>query len=607
MPKVFDFTSPPFDRLRPAEVERVNRVVDVVFFREGRTVIARGTLPDRFHVVIKGLVEERDAEGEAVTVHESGDGFDSGILVHQAARHDFVVREEAICYVLPIEDFLDLTANNPAFAAFFFKDISHKLEALGQQRANPQALGALTTRVGQAMLHEPVYVSPACTLHEAAVRMEETGQRGLLVRDGEGGRVGIFTGVDLTRAAVAERQPLDTPVRDLVHWGVHGVEEGAFLFEAALLMARHRVRHLAVRGGGDDTIVGVLDAANVLSSLANQAEPIGALIDRARSPAELAEAGERIGFLVRQLHDSGTKVGFVTELSTDLHRRITAKLFAQLAPPGLAENACLVVMGSEGRAEYLAKTDQDNGLVLKDGYDPPELHRFREDFTEALIAVGFPACPGEIMVRNPAWSKPLAAWRRDALGWIVEPDEQALMNVAIFYDAAPVAGDASLLAAAKGHLFDILADNRAFLARFARAIDLFDTPLGFFSTFRTDRQHQDGLDLKKGGIFPIVHGVRALALERRLAETNTVERIRRLQALGALDKGLAGELADAFNVLMGLRLGARLEKMRLHQPLDNFIRPAAVSKLERDLLKDALQIVKRFKEVVRHHFHLGAF
>ena len=47
--------------------------------------------------------------------------------------------------------------------------------------------------------------------------------------------------------------------------------------------------------------------------------------------------------------------------------------------------------------------------------------------------------------------------------------------------------------------------------------------------------------------------------------------------------------------------------MRLHQPLDNFVRPDEITKLERDLLKDLLQIVKRFKEVVRHHFHLAMF
>lgn len=603
MPKTFDFSSPPFDRLRPAEVERVEHAVDVVFFRTGETVIRRGSLPDHFFILIKGIVEERDGE-EVVAVHESGDGFDSEILVHQAVRHDFVVREEAICYALPIEDFLDLTANNPSFAAFFFKDISLKLEALGQRRANPQALGTLTARVGQAMLQEPVYVSPEATFHEAALAMERHGQQSLLVREGD--RIGIFSSVDLTRAAVAERRPLETPVRELVRWNVVAVEEDNFLFEAALLMARRRVRHLVVRREGE--IVGVLDAANALSSLANQADPIGALIEQAETPAELAEAGERITFLIRQLHDSGTKINFITELATDLHRRITAKLFAKLAPEGMAERACLVVMGSEGRGEYLVKTDQDNGMILADGYEPPDWESFRRRFTDALIEAGFPACPGEIMVRNPAWSKPLASWREDARAWLLHPDEQALMNVAIFYDAAPVAGDARLLEQAKGYLFDLLAENSAFHARFARAIEMFDTPLGLFTTFLTGKDAPKGaLDIKKGGIFPLMHGVRALALERRLTETNTLQRVRRLQAQGVLEKDLAQQVADAFSFLLGLRLSARLEKMRLHQPLDNFVNPEAITKLERDLLKDSLQIVKRFKEVIRHHFRFGMF
>jgi CBS domain-containing protein len=182
------------------------------------------------------------------------------------------------------------------------------------------------------------------------------------------------------------------------------------------------------------------------------------------------------------------------------------------------------------------------------------------------------------------------------------------MNVAIFYDAAAVTGDERLLDRAKEYLFELLADQSAFHARFARAIELFDTPLGFFSTFVTGGgAHKDELDLKKGGIFPLMHGVRALALEQRLTETNTIQRIRRLQASGVLDRKLAQDLAEAFNFLLALRLSSRLEKMRLHQPLDNFVRPDTISKLERDLLKDSLQIVKRFKEVVRHHFHLAMF
>ena len=139
MPKAFDFSSPPFDRLRPMEVERVNRVVDVVFFRTGQTVLAAGTLPDQFYVVIKGLIEER-AGAEVVAVHESGDGFDSEILVHQTAAHDFVVREEAICYALPIEDFLELTANNTGLRRLLLQ--GHLAQAGGAGPAAGEPAGA---------------------------------------------------------------------------------------------------------------------------------------------------------------------------------------------------------------------------------------------------------------------------------------------------------------------------------------------------------------------------------------------------------------------------------------------------------------------------------
>jgi CBS domain-containing protein len=145
------------------------------------------------------------------------------------------VREEAICYRLPVEDFLDLTANNPEFAGFYFRDISHKLDALARQDVGPSTVGALTARVGGALLADPAYVSPEPDLHEAAVRMDAEGSRALLLKDGDG-RLGIVTGVDLTRAAVRDRRPLETPVREVAHF-----EPG-----------RRRRGQLPVRGGAAD-------------------------------------------------------------------------------------------------------------------------------------------------------------------------------------------------------------------------------------------------------------------------------------------------------------------------------------------------------------------
>ena len=39
-------------------------------------------------------------------------------------------------------------------------------------------------------------------------------------------------------------------------------------------------------------------------------------------------------------------------------------------------------------------------------HDQSMLDGFRADFTAALEEFGFPPCPGNVMVRNPFWSKP---------------------------------------------------------------------------------------------------------------------------------------------------------------------------------------------------------
>uniref|UniRef100_UPI00195313E1 hypothetical protein n=2 Tax=Pseudomonadota TaxID=1224 RepID=UPI00195313E1 len=86
-----------------------------------------------------------------------------------------------------------------------------------------------------------------------------------------------------------------------------------------------------------------------------------------------------------------------------------------------------------------------------------------------------------IMVRNPAWSKPLSDYLADFRRWIVLPDQTAHMNVAIIYDAQAIAGNAQLLDSAKAALIDMVRGEQAFLAHFARAIDAFETPIGLFN------------------------------------------------------------------------------------------------------------------------------
>ena len=59
-------------------------------------------------------------------------------------------------------------------------------------------------------------------------------------------------------------------------------------------------------------------------------------------------------------------------------------------------------MGSEGRGEQIIKTDQDNALLLRDGFAFDGLEAVTEAFTAALIEFGYPPCPGGIMLSRPA-------------------------------------------------------------------------------------------------------------------------------------------------------------------------------------------------------------
>ena len=68
----------------------------------------------------------------------------------------------------------------------------------------------------------------------------------------------------------------------------------------------------------------------------------------------------------------------------------------------IVENSCLLVMGSEGRGEQILKTDQDNALLLRDGFEHPQLAAVAQRFNEALIAFGYPPCPGQHHADQPA-------------------------------------------------------------------------------------------------------------------------------------------------------------------------------------------------------------
>ncbi|MFW2454275.1 putative nucleotidyltransferase substrate binding domain-containing protein, partial [Aliarcobacter butzleri] len=80
---------------------------------------------------------------------------------------------------------------------------------------------------------------------------------------------------------------------------------------------------------------------------------------------------------------------------------------------------------------------------------------------------------------------------------------------------------------------------------------------GFFDGFvfnNKDEKHKEEIDIKRGGIFILVQGIRTLCLENRVLNTNTIKRINKLAELCILENEMTKELIMAFNFLLNLKL-----------------------------------------------------
>ncbi len=499
----------------------------------------------------------------------------------------------------PRPDVLRLINSNPRFGAFFYTDISRKLEALAERDELSQIELMMRARVKDLYLMPAAVIDAVQPIVSAGRIMRDIDCNALLVRDGE--RTGIVTGMNLAKALVLKGMTIEDPVGAIAQYELVTLSPDEFVSQALLLMTKHNKRRIVVKEG--EHFVGILEDINLLSFFAGNSQLVVGRIDRAATLEELGIASRQIAEQVRLLRRQGVKFAIVAEIISDLNRRLFAKLFELLCPDALHDQCCLIVMGSEGRGEQTIRTDQDNGLILAGPVDEQALNRFRNEFSGALAEFGFPPCPGHVMVNNPLWSRRLDEYVGDFSQWTTAPDDESAMNVAIFYDATAVAGDSSLLARAKKALTEKVAGERVFLGRFAKSIEAFEPPIGLFNTLKTSEGEGDALDLKKGGIFPIVHGVRSLAIEQGLEETNTFDRLAKLAELGLLKADFARDLARALDYLMTIRLDAQIDAAKSA----SLLKPATLTSMDRELLRDSFQVVKQLRELVRRRFNLNMF
>ena len=599
--KEFDFLLPPFDLLTREQSVAMGRRMDIGYEAEGAQILEANTPSNYVYVILKGHVEAVDvpedgSEPRVFGEYGSGDLFGAMACLTGQSRHRYVAAEDTLLWTIPADAFREAVEANGRFAAYFLESLSRKA-AMMETSAAPSDIGELMlTRVGEAELAEAVIVPADLPIVEATRRMRDRRVNCVFVDTPRG--LGISTRTDVLDAIVLGGRPLEEPVSSITSVPIITCDTQAPLFQALVMMTRHRIERVAVTRQGQ--LIGTLGLAEVLSHYSSHSHIVGLRIARARTREELAEAATGLTPLVRTLHATGAKMRHLGELVSALNARILSRLYAITMPEELRDRCCLMVLGSEGRSEQILKTDQDNALVLGEGVTDAEVAEHAKALSEGLIALGYPPCPGNVMVTNPEWRGTVPEWEAHIERLVRSTAPESQLDTAILIDAQPVAGDPALFHPLREAL-SRLGRNQIWLHHFVRPAIEFHTPLTLRSLFGRD----PAVDIKRGGIFPVVHGLRVLSVEAGLSVTNSFERAIQLGEKGVLSSQLAADVQQAVAVMLRLRLGQQLETTLEGVVPDNRIRLGQLRRLDRDLLRDALRVVKEFQDFLGSHYRHG--
>lgn len=587
----------PFELLSSSAMDGLMSKIDIAYYPNQTLLLSPTISSIAFYIIIKGSVTEYIDE-EIHNVYGAGDSFDADALIYGKTKAKFIVDEDLICYEIKKEDFLDLMQDKE-IQGYFLQDFITRHKQLKDHDAQSELSPFLISRVSDIFLHTACIVEEDETILNAIEKQERLQSKVILVK--EQNSYAIVTDTDLRRKLLLGDNDLSRKISSIATRGLITIDKSDFLFNALLMMTHNGIKRIVVVDG--EKIIGVLEQLDLLSYFASHSHLVAVQIDKAQNIDDLKALGHDFKSLIITLRAKGVKVRYITKLIATLNDKIYNKLFEMCVEPELRDKCALIVMGSEGREEQTLKSDQDNALIIKNGVDVELFTEPMMRLNGYLLELGFPKCNGNVMVSNEFWRKNSSAYKDLITTWTYDMSDESVKNMSIFLDAKCIAGDCSLLLELEDYLHSSFHARDDVLAHIAKAVLSFETPLSLFSGFVLQKERKDKLDLKKGGIFALVHGIRTLCLQHEIKETNTVERIKELNNIGVIDKTFATELIESFDTLSSIRLKAMLEAKNVEDA--NYINPSKLEKNQRDLLKDSFKIINKFKKFMSFHFHLN--
>ena len=609
-------TVTPFDLLSGKELRKIAQNLSRSSYPSGKVLFVQDkTFLNQIYIIAQGRLEkyiqEQDRKRLSEVLEEKSIyGGLSTLFNRSLSIRTVITLEETTLYSLPRIYFLDLCSRFPDFMQHFTAEFSLKMLQQPYMSFLARSAGSEESSISPGFLNlalQDIYSREfaSCTenlsIQEAARIMSEKKRSSIIVMDDQGHSVGLLTDNDLRSKVVSRDYPVHHPVKNIDSRPLISLSPRTQVFEAILKMMKHNIKHLVITDDLDN-VLGIATEQDLL--LAQGRSPIYLMreIQQAANVSELKARYKQLPGLIKSLMDSGAKAGdlnrIITEISDAILKKIAGFALEEAGKP--PKRFAFMIMGSDGRMEQTLKTDQDNAIVYED-VEPGQEKEVQAYFLllggkicTLLDQVGFSFCEFKIMAQNPKWCQPLSVWQRYFWNWIHNAEPVDLLHSSIFFDFRTVYGDQVLTDDLKNYMFRTLGDWLGFFRHLAENSLRFKPPLDFFGNLMLKKinDKKSCLDIKKP-MQILVDFARIYALQHRIPDTNTLDRLGKLRQMGILDKQDYEELVHTYSFMMFIRLSHQVEMLvEQDKPADNCILPKQLTYIHRQSLKEAFKGIR---------------
>jgi CBS domain-containing protein len=425
-----------------------------------------------------------------------------------------------------------------------------------------------------------------------------------LVRTGTG--VGIVTDHDFRQRVATGEVGVDAPVSALATVPVLTIGADATQAAALLQMVEHAVHHLVVTDR-DGEPVGVVRAVDLAQVEVRDPIRVRTAIESATTLDGVAEAARLLPTTIVALRDSQVPAPQIGALHAAVVDAIVRRVLRMRTEPVLAGvRHSWLVLGSLARREPLPLSDIDTALVWDDSPAPApdpagSIRAAAGRVLDDLRHCGLEPCPHGTNADNPTFSRSRSDWAATIRAWQAgAAPERGLLMSAMVTDSRP------LTEPALGRTLTepIRTRNTRFLRALLNEALGFRPPTGLVRDFVVEHggAHRGQLDLKKGGLAPVVALARWIAIVTGDASGTTPDRLRRGAEAGLLTADEAQTLAGAFEDVYALVLLHEADALRTGAAPTTFIAPRELDTLTRRHLRETFRVIRSVQSHLDEHW-----